>query len=81
MSAIKKAWVTQHDTKLVALSLESEHVEQRYMRIKVWEEEFPGVPTSKYPLRHIISISLLSEDDLKMILTAICQYLKYEIKV
>lgn len=81
MGAIKKVWITDHDSDLVALSLESEHVKEKHMRIKVYEWEFPEVPTEKYPLRHSVSISLLDEEDLKKILVAICKYLGYEVKL
>lgn len=81
MSAIKQAWITYHDSKLVALSLESENAKQKHRRIKVYEAEFPEVPTEKYPLRHTVSISLLDEDDLQIILKAICKYLKYEVEL
>ena len=81
MAAIKKVWITQHDSELVALSLESEHVKEKHMRVKAYEWEFPEVPSKNNPLRHTVSVSLLNEDDLKKILVAICQYLKYEIEV
>ena len=81
MGTIKSVEVTQHDTRLVALSIESENVTQKHMRVKIYESEFPEVPTVKFPLRHTVIISLLNEDDLKKILLAICKYLKYEVGV
>ena len=81
MSAIKQVWVTEHDTKLVALSIESVYVEEKYRRVKIHELEFPEVPSKNNPLRHTVSISLLSEDDLKMILVAIAKHLKFEVQL
>ena len=81
MSAIKQVWVTDHDSRLVALSIESEHVQEKHMRVKAYELEFPEVPSKNNPLRHTVSISLLSEDDLKMILVAIAKHLKFEVQL
>jgi hypothetical protein len=81
MGAIKKVWVTDHDANLVALSIESEHVIEKHMRVKVYEAEFPEVPSVRNPLRHTISISLLDDDDLEKILKAICKHLKFKIEI
>ena len=81
MGAIKQVWITEHDSDLVALSIESENVKDKWMRVKVYEAEFPEVPSIRHPLRHTINLSLFSEDDLKKILLAICKHLKYEIEV
>jgi hypothetical protein len=81
MSAIKQAWITDHDANLVALSLESSNVKEKHMRVKAYDMEFPEVPSKNNPLRHTVSISLLDEEDLKKILAAICKYLKYDIEV
>jgi len=81
MGAIKQVWIVDHDADLVGLSIESNHVKEKHMRIKVYEAEFPEVPSVRHPLRHSVSISLLDEDDLKKILVAICKYLKYNIEV
>lgn len=81
MNAIKQVWIVDHDANLVALSIESDNVKEKHMRVKAYEVEFPEVPSVRHPLRHTVSISLLSEDDLKKILVAICKYLKYDIQV
>lgn len=75
MSAIKKAWITKHDGDLVSLSFESETVEPEYMRLKVEQRAFPDKPTIKYPLRHTVSVKLLSLGDLEMIVEAIEEHL------
>jgi hypothetical protein len=81
MSAIKQVWITDHDSNLCALSIESNHVKEKHMRVKIYEAEFPEVPSVRHPLRHVVHVSLFSEDDLKKILTAICKHLKYEIQL
>lgn len=79
MGAIKAVWITEHDTRLCALSIESEHVKEKHMRVKVHQMEFPEVPSKNNPLRHSISLSLLNDDDLIIILKAIAKYLKWEV--
>jgi len=81
MSAIKDAWITEHDSGLVALSLESAHVKEKHMRIHAYDWEFPDVPSERHPKRHTVSISLLNEDDLNVILRAICKYLGYQVEL
>lgn len=81
MGLIKQAWITEHDVGLVTISLESKHVTERYMRVKVHEHEFPEVPSKNNPLRHTVVISLLDEEDLKKILNIICKQLGYEVQV
>jgi hypothetical protein len=81
MGAIKDVWITDHDSDLVALSIESEYVREKYLRVKIYEMEFPEVPSVRHPLRHVVHVSLLSEDDLKKVLVAICKYLKYDIQL
>lgn len=81
MNAIKQVWITDHDANLVALSIESNHVNAKHLRVKIYEMEFPEVPSVRCPLRHVINISLLDEEDLKKILVAICKHLKYEIEL
>ena len=80
MSAIKQVWVVDHDADLVGLSIESNYVHEKHKRVKMYEAEFPEVPSVRHPLRHMISISLLDEEDLKKILVAICKHLKYEVE-
>jgi len=81
MGSIKQVWVVDHDANLVALSIESKNVKEKHMRVKVFELEFPEVPNARNPLRHTVSLSLFDEEDLHMILRAICKYLKYEIEM
>ncbi len=81
MGAIKKVWVTNHDSDLVSLSLESENADQKFLRIRAHEFELPEVPSVRHPLRHVISVSLLNEEDLKKVLLAICKYLQYDIQI
>jgi hypothetical protein len=80
MSLIKKAWVTDQDYGLVSLSIESENVKEKHMRVKVYEREFPEVPSERNPLRHTVVLSLFDEEDLKKILTGICKHLGYDIQ-
>lgn len=79
MGAIKKVWITDHDAELVALSIESANVKDKHMRVKIFEAAFPEVPSKRNPLRHVVHVSLLDEEDLKQILIGICKYLKYDI--
>jgi hypothetical protein len=81
MSAIKQVWITEHDSGLVALSIESSHVYEKHLRVKAFEAEYPEIPNARNPLRHVVHISLLDEEDMKKILVAICEYLKYDIRV
>lgn len=81
MGVVKQAWVTDHDTKLVALTMESSYVKEKHRRLKIYELEFPEVPSKNNPLRHTVNVSLLDEEDLKKILIAICKYLKYEVQL
>jgi len=69
MSTIKKAWITKHDGGMVELSLQSEHVAIKGMRLKVLEVK-SGEPTSL----HKVVIGLLSVDDLDLIADAIEEY-------
>lgn len=73
MSVIKKVWITKHDGGLVELSLQSEHVAIKGMRIKAVEKK-SGLPTSL----HKIEIGLLSDEDLEMIVETIEAYLDRE---
>lgn len=81
MGAIKNVWVTDHDSDLVALSIESVNAVEKHMRVKTYEVAFPEVPSKNNPLRHVIHISLLDEEDLQKILIAICKHLKYDIQL
>lgn len=82
MSAIKKVWIVDHDANLVALAIESNYVnpDEKHMRVKAYDMEFPEVPSKNNPLRHTVNISLLDEEDLNKILNAICKYLKYDVQ-
>lgn len=80
MSAIKKVWITEHDASLVALTIESNYVKEKHMRVKAFEYEFPEVPSKNNPLRHTVNISLLNEEDLTTILVAIAKHLGYNIQ-
>ena len=77
MSAIKKVWITEHDVGLVALSMESVHVIEKFRRIHMREMEFPEVPSKNNPLRHTIVVSLLDDEDLKKIMVTIAKHLGY----
>ena len=79
MGAIKNVWVTDHESNLVALSIESKNAIEKHMRVKIFEVAFPEVPSKRNPLRHVVHVSLLDEEDLKQILIGICKYLKYDI--
>ena len=77
MSAIKNVWITEHDGGLVVLSIESIYVKEKHMRVKPYQMEFPEVPSKNNPLRHVVNISLLNEEDLKQIMFAIAKHLGY----
>lgn len=78
MSQIKKAWITEHDAGLVALSIESANPEADYTRITAVGMLFPAEPSSEHPLRHTVAIALLDEDDLRMIRDVINEYLPWD---
>jgi hypothetical protein len=46
----------------------------------MYEMEYPEVPTVRHPLRHVVVISLLNEEDLKQIMFAIAKHLGYGIE-
>lgn len=71
MDSIKKAWVRECDGGLVELSLISQTVEPKGMRIKATEKML-GEPTSM----HKVVIGLLSIDDLNTIIEAIENYME-----
>ena len=80
MSIVKKAWITEHDSGLSALTVESLHVTEKFMRVKSYEMEYPEVPSKNNPLRHVIVLSLFDDEDLKKILLAITKHLGYDIQ-
>ena len=67
MSSIKKVWIAPWEAGLVSLCFESENVEHDYERLKIKEMLFPAVPTKEHPLRHTVSVSLLSQEDIDAI--------------
>lgn len=71
MSTIKKVWLDKHDEEWVVLSLQSEHVQPKGMRLEV-TEKVSGEPESL----HKLEIGLLSIDDLEMIVDEIKIYLE-----
>lgn len=80
MGLIKKVWVTDQESGLVSLSIESIHVTEKHMRVKSYEHVFPEVPSKNNPLRHTVVLSLFDEEDLKKIMIAIGKHLKYQIE-
>lgn len=68
---VKKVMIIKRDGGLVSLSLQSETIEPKGMRIKA-TEHILGEPTSM----HKIDIGLLTEDDLDMIVEAIEDYME-----
>lgn len=71
MQHLKKAWITEHEHGLYALSLESAHAEPKHMQLNATGLEFPAVPTPERPLRHTICLKLFDRDDLIAIRDAI----------
>lgn len=67
MSAIKKVWITKHDGGLVEISLQSETVEPKGIRINIGERFGKDM--------HKVIIGLLSIEDLELIQDAINAYL------
>lgn len=62
---MKSCWLTDRDrTVLNTLSIESENLAPEYMRIKVTEVIAPQNPTPEHPLRHVIVLNFLTDDDL-----------------
>jgi hypothetical protein len=73
MSAIKKVWIDKHDGGMIEISLQSEHIQPKGMRLKAVEVK-SGEPTSL----HKIKIGLLSVKDLEMLVEVIEEYLDRE---
>jgi hypothetical protein len=73
MSSIKKIWIDKHDGGMIEISLQSEHIQPKSMRVKAVEVK-SGEPTSL----HKIKVGLLSQDDLEMIVEVIEEYLDRE---
>lgn len=68
MNTIKQCWCTQHEeTGQVALSLESARVEEGYQRINFHESLTPTHPTKEHPLRHVVVLSLFTEEDINVL--------------
>lgn len=70
MSTIKKVWITKHDGGMVSISLQSEHIEPKGMRINV-EERFGKD-------MHKVLVGLLNVNDLNLIAEAVEEYLEGE---
>jgi len=78
MSKIKKAWLTDQGFKrsiMATLSLESEHPLDEIQRVRFSEMTFPQDPTPEHPLRHIVTIDGLDDEDLRKIRNAIDDFL------
>jgi hypothetical protein len=76
MNTLKKVWIDKHDGGMVEISLQSEHIQPKRMRVKV-TERVAGKPESL----HKIEIGLLSTGDLELIMETIETYLDGEGKV
>lgn len=60
---LKKVWLTEHEN-LSSLSMESEDPSQPHTRIIFHESFHPANPTPEHPLRHVLVISCLTDEDL-----------------
>jgi hypothetical protein len=72
VNTLKKAWLTEWPTAdgLYTLSLESAETDQIH-RLSADHRCFPANPTPEHPLRHVVKLALLSDDDLRSIRDAI----------
>ena len=73
MGTIKKVWITKHDGGMVNISIQSEYVEPKRMRVNS-KEVIAGSPESL----HKVVIGLLSTEDLELIMETIEAYLDVE---
>lgn len=73
MSSIKNVWIDKHDGGMIEISLQSEHIQPKGMRLKAVEVK-SGEPT----YLHKIKIGLLSVRDLELIMETIEAYLDGE---
>ena len=73
MSSLKKAWITEHDAGLFALTLESENVYPEYARLTSRECVFP-LRADPGETRHTMAISLLGQDDMIRLYDVIGRY-------
>jgi tetrahydromethanopterin S-methyltransferase subunit A len=73
---LKKAWITAHVAGMSVLSLESQTVEPEYAQLSVDTRLFPDRPSVKHSQRHVCTVRLLDEDDLRMIRDAISAFLE-----
>jgi hypothetical protein len=62
---LKKAWVTEHDAGLAMLSLECSNPGGAGPHCD--ERTFPAKPSPEHPMRRVIVVGLLDEDDLILI--------------
>lgn len=78
MKVLKKVWLTQCESDLFKLTLQSERVKHDYHRIRVKESLFPSVPTKENPLKHTVQIGLLDSEALLDMADAIYAYFNVE---
>jgi len=64
MDNVKKSWITHHD-RLYMLSVESANPDVcSPNRVSIDEIRFPNEPSEQHPKRHVVTLGLLSENDL-----------------
>lgn len=71
---IKKVWLTEIEP-FTSLSLESADPLEEHTRLHFREALYPADPTPENPLRHVLVISCLTDEDLAMLYNGIGEYL------
>ncbi|RQS39747.1 hypothetical protein [Burkholderia sp. Bp8990] len=70
MNTLKRVWWTDHSTPrngICTISLESADATAEHRRLRAEERAFPANPTPEHPLRHVVVLSLLGVDDVRML--------------
>lgn len=64
INAIKKSWISSSNDRLYNLSIESIDPYGPPHKLTTHELDFPQEPTEEHPKRHVVTLGLLSENDL-----------------
>ena len=77
MSAqLRHVWFTEHGSRLVMMSVEVNNPAPEAPAPHCTEMSFPAEPSPEHPLRRVMKMGILNEDDLCMIRDAINEYLE-----
>jgi len=76
MDLVKNVWLTDQEAGYFSLSFESKDPITPHHRLSIRENLFPKNPTQTHPLRHTVSISLLTLEDLILLRQKLDEFLQ-----